>query len=331
MASPSYSILHPVSQLLTNIVSGGIPSNNQLIASELCEQIPAPERSGTLLRESSRSFMGATGLDPRRSPGGARAVMGDTTRDSLTFKCEINSLADRIPMEDIEDSQYPMGEEERASLKLSRALLLHREQSCADLMFSLTEFPNNVTPTTKFDAAGAEPLTYIHNQLDIFRGDNHGMVCDTMVFGWDIMRALCRNPEMRGYAGTVGQGFSSGNNILNDDACITALKNIFQVDRILVGAARRETAIIGQASSEANIWNGETIGLYIMRGSDAVSQRSGSIKTMPVAALDIQYKPMIAGVWDDLDGIARNVWVEESNKFLKVDADKGRLIYNTLT
>jgi hypothetical protein len=331
MARPSYSNLHPVDQILTNIVAEAIPSDSQLIADRVMEQVDVPERSGTLLVEETRSFMGAPEADSRRAPGASRQSLSSFNRSSLTFKAEIHSFEDSIAMEDIEDSQYPGSEEERSARKVRRALRLAMEKRCADLLFSPTEFTNNTTPGTKFDAAGAEPLSFIHEQLDILRAANHGIVGDTLILGYDVFRALARNPEIRSFVGDASNGIASGNRILADDAVIGVLSSVLNIPNVFVGSARRETAIPGATSSEANIWDGETIGLYIMRGSDAVAQKSGGVKAMPVAALNMQYKSLQAGQYDSLDLVRRHVWGEHVQVFKKVDADRGRLLTNCLT
>ena len=334
MARPSYSNLHPVDQILTNIVAEAIPSDSQLIAGRVMEQVDVPERSGTLLVEETRSFMGAPEADSRRAPGASRQSLSSFNRSSLTFKAEIHSFEDSIAMEDIEDSQYPGSEEERSARKVRRALLLAQEKRCADLLFSSTEFTNNVDVTatsTAFDAAGAEPLSFLHEQLDTLRAANHGIVGDTMILGYDVFRALARNPEIRSFVGDSTKGIASGNRILANDAVIEVLRSVLNIPNVYVGSARRETAIPGATSSEANIWNGETIGLYIMRGSDAVAQKSGGVKAMPVAALNMQYKGLQAGQYDSLDLVRRHVWGEHVQLFKKVDASRGRLLTNCLT
>ena len=55
MAS-SYSNLHPVDQILSSLVVEAVPSDAQLIADKLFENIKVPERSGTLLIEQTRNF-----------------------------------------------------------------------------------------------------------------------------------------------------------------------------------------------------------------------------------------------------------------------------------
>jgi hypothetical protein len=234
-------------------------------------------------------------------------------------------------MEDIEDSQYPGSEEERSARKVRRALLLAQEKRCADLLFSTAEFTNNTTPGTKFDAAGAEPLTFLHEQLDTLRAANHGIVGDTLILGYDVFRALARNPEIRSFVGDATNGIASGNRILANDAVIEVLRSVLNIPNVYVGSARRETAIPGATSSEANIWDSETIGLYIMRGSDAVAQKSGGVKAMPVAALNMMYKGLQAGQYDSLDLVRRHVWGEHVQLFKKVDAARGRLLTNCLT
>ena len=331
MARPSYSNLHPVDQILTGIVSEAVPSDAQLIADRVMERVDIPERSGTLLVENTRSFMGAPEADSRRAPGAGRQSLSSFNRSSLTFKAEIHSFEDSIAMEDIEDSQYPGTEEARSARKVRRALLLAQEKRCADLMFSTAQFTNNTTPATKFDATGAEPLSFLHQQLDVLRAANHGIVADTMVLGYNVFRALARNPEIRSFVGDSGQGIASGNRILADSAVIEVLRSVLAVPNVYVGSARRETAIPGATSSEADIWNTETIGLYILRGSDAVAQKSGGVKAMPVAALNMQYKGLQAGQYDSLDLVRRHVWGEHVQQFKLVDATRGRLLTDCLT
>jgi len=329
MAKSSYSIIHPVDQILTGIVSEAVPSDSQLIADRVMERVDIPERSGTLLVENTRSFMGAPEADSRRAPGAGRQSLSSFNRSSLTFKAEIHSFEDSIAMEDIEDSQYPGTEEARSARKVRRALLLAQEKRCADLLFG-SSFTNTV-PGTKFDAAGAEPLTFIHQQLDTLRATNHGISADTIILGYNVFRALARNPEIRSFVGDSSAGIASGNRILADEAVLEVLRSVLAVPNVYVGSARRETAIPGATSSEADIWETETIGLYILRGSDAIAQKSGGVKAMPVAGLNLEYKGLQAGQYDSLDLVRRHVWGEHVQQFRLVDADRGLRLTDCLT
>ncbi len=327
MAS-SYSNLHPVDQILTSLVVEAVPSDDQLIANKIFENISIPERSGTILLEETRNFMGAgSGLDLERAPGASRATIGGFDRSSQTFKAKIYAASDSIAMEDIYDSQFPGSEEARLAKKVSRVMKLAREKRAADLLFDATAFNTSAAAAT-FDAAGAEPLSELHQLKDTVFEAAHGINPDTLIFGRKAFRALARNPEVRGYVGDASQNgaFSSGNLILNDAAVISVLSDVLGIPNIYVGAARRDTAKPGLASSESYIWDGQKLFMGILHGSDAIVQKSGNVKGMPVAALNFQFGDMIAGQYDSLDKTRRYVYAEEVQQFKALDSTLGHVL-----
>ena len=330
MAS-SYSNLHPVDQILSNLVVEAVPSDDQLIADKVFESIKVPERSGTILLEETRNFMGAgAGLDLERAPGSSRTNIGGFDRSSTTFKAKIYAAQDSIAMEDIFDSQYPGSEEQRIAKKVARVMKLAREKRCADILFDSTAFETS-SPATKFDAAGSEPLTFLHELKDTVFEKAHGINPDSLIFGRKVFRELARNPEIRGYLGTTTNNLASGNRILNDEAVLAVLRDILGIPNIHVGQARQDTAVPGAASSESYIWNNESIFMGILRGSDAIVQKSGNVKGMPVAALNFQFGNMVAGQYDSLDKTRRYVYAEEVNQFKAIDSTLGHVVTDCLT
>jgi len=333
MAS-SYNNIHPVDQILTSLVSEVVPSDDQLIANQIFENVKIPERSGTFLLENSRNFMGAgVGLDLERAPGASRANIGGFDRTSLTFKAKIYSAQDSIAMEDIIDSQYPGGEEARIVRKVRRAMMLAKEKRAADLMFDTGSFSNDTCTNVmggKVDAAGTDGLTGLDKLKDLVFGAAHGINPDTLIFGRGVFRALARNPEVRGYAGTAAQGLASGNMILTDEATKQVLRDILGIPNVYVGEARRETAVPGATSSEAQIWNTETIFCGILKGADAIVQKSGNVKGMPVAALNFDFGGMQAGQYDSLDATRRYVYAEEVQQFKAIDSTLGYILTDCL-
>jgi hypothetical protein len=151
-----------------------------------------------------------------------------------------------------------------------------------------------------------------------------------MILGRDVFRVLARNPEIRGYVGDSSAGIAAGNRILNDEAVIAVLRDVLGIPNIHVGQARQDTAVPGATSSESYIWNGETIFMGILRGSDAIVQKSGGVKAMPVAALNFQFGNMVAGQYDSLDKTRRYVYAEEVQSFQAIDSTLGHVLTNTL-
>ena len=333
MAS-SYSNIHPVDEILSSLVVEAVPSDSQLIADQVFETVKVPERSGTILLEESRNFMGAgAGLDLERAPGSSRATIGGFDRTSQTFKAKIYAASDSIAMEDIFDSQYPGSEEARLARKVSRVMKLAKEARAADVLFDdATNFVSyTAVPGTKFDAAGAEPLTYLDTIKDTVFANAHGITPDTMILGRGTFRALARNPEIRGYVGDSSKGVAAGNRILSDEAVLAVLRDVLGIPNIYVGQALRDTAVPGAASDESAIWHNKKIFMGILRGSDAIVQKSGNVKGMPTAALNLEFGGMQAGQYDSLDSTRRYVYAEEVHQMKLIDASLGYVLTDCIT
>jgi hypothetical protein len=332
MAS-SYRNIHPVDEILSNLVAEAVPSDAQLIADKVCENINVPQRSGTLLLETSRNFMGAgAGLDLERAPGASRARIGGFDRSSLTYRCELYSAQDGIAMEDIIDSQYPGSEEARIVKKVARVMKLAKEKRAADTLFDGSNF-NTATSTAqfggKFDVAGAEPLSYLHELKDVVFENAHGLNADTLILGRQVFRSLARSGELRGFFGDSSAGVASGARVLNDEVVLSVLRDVLGIPNILVGAARQDTAVPGASSSESYIWTGDSIFMGILHGADAVQSRSG-VRMMPVAAANMVFETLKAGQYDELDMTRRNVWADESQKFQVIDGNLGFVLTDCL-
>jgi hypothetical protein len=334
----SYASLHPVDQILTNLAIESIPSDVQLIGDKIFESIDVSSvgRTGTILVENSRNFMGAqSGITAERAPGASRARLNGFDRSSITFACKPFGFEDGIAMEDIYDSQFPQGEEQRLSKKVGRALKLAREQRAASLMFTAGNWSNstlanlnNGSTGTQWNQAGAEPLTDLHVLMDVVRASNHGIKPDSLILGYGAIRALARNPEIRGIF-LATSGAASGERILQNQAVIEVLKAHLGISNIYVGDARVETAVAGLASSEADIWTASTVWMGSLRGSDAIQQQGG-VKMAPLAAANFSFMPLYAGQYDSLDKTTRNVWAEMIDQDKIIDSNMGYCLTSCL-
>ena len=68
----------------------------------------------------------------------------------------------------------------------------------------------------------------------------------------------------------------------------------------------------------------------ILRGSDAIVQKSGNVKGMPVGALSLSFSNMVAGQYDSLDRTRRYVYAEEVGTFHAVDSTLGFILTDCL-
>lgn len=339
MAS-SYSNYHPVDEILTSLVSEAVPSDSQLIASQVFETVKIPQRSGTLLVENTRNFMGSPDLDTRRAPGASRALIGSFDRTSLIYKAETHGLGDKIAMEEIADSQYPGSEEARSARKVRRSLMLSKEKRAADLLFNAAVFTNTNNCTAvmggKVNAAGTDALTGLDKVKDLVFQASHGINPDSIVLGRGVARSLARNAEFRSYltVGTIGANFGvagGGSLVLNDEAVKSIIRDVLGIPNVYIGSARRETANPGATSAESQIWTDDSLFCGILKGSDAIVSKTAGVKAMPVAALNFELMSLKAGQYDSVEsGICRNVWAEEMHLFKAIDPTLGFLVTTCL-
>ena len=119
---------------------------------------------------------------------------------------------------------------------------------------------------------------------------------------------------------------AGANQILSDEAVKAELRDILGIPNIYVGQALRDTAVPGATSSESAIWTGSKIFMGILRGADAIVQKSGNVKGMPTAALNLEFGGMQAGQYDSLDSTRRYVYAEEVHDFKLIDASLGYVV-----
>lgn len=116
MAS-KYQKLHPVDPILTQLAVEAIPSDAQLIADKVLDRIPVSDRSGTILLDDTRNFMGSPEIEAKRAPGADRQIISNYDPSSTTFKCDFFGLEDVFALQDIKDNQLPRNYEERSAKK----------------------------------------------------------------------------------------------------------------------------------------------------------------------------------------------------------------------
>lgn len=317
MPMSSYKKLHPVDQILTNLAVEAIPSDGQLIADKCLEQIPVTDRSGTILLEDTRNFMGDPSVSAKRASGADRQLISNFDSSSTSFKCDIYGLEDVFALQDVKDSQLPRNYEERSAKKVGRALKIDREKRASDLLFGASNWGSytstlanlgNGSAGTAWSSSSAQPLKDLDVLKDVVRANSHGIKPDTLILGYGAIRALGRNPEVRGIFYETS-GATVGERIMAEEQVVAVLKSVLRIQNIFVGEARYETALPGATSSEADIWTPSTVFMGILRGSDAVEQVNG-VSLQPVAAVDLVYQGIEAGTFDSINRIRRHVYAE---------------------
>jgi len=337
----SYAQKHPVNEILSSVLFEAVQDLSLLIQDEVLPPVDVSTvgRTGTLLIENDRNLMGSPDADDLRAPGAERKPITSHIRTTTTYTCDIRCLSDAIPMEDIEDSQFPGDEEERMVRRVGRSLRLKREDRVAQFFMSGAPAWTTVAQAAipggsglQVNVAGATPAVDWHLAHDIVRGTSNGVDPSDMIIPYDVVRACGRNLELRGYVGDATLGVSGGGDRVMPTSAILAVlaQSVGNGSlRIHVGAMRHETAVKGVATAQADQWT-DTVWIGLLPGPNAVTVGKSRVRVEPAAAVSFSSMGWVGGMYDTLDLTARHVWAEYHRGDTVINLNRGLRISNVL-
>jgi hypothetical protein len=242
--------------------------NKELIADLVLPRTPVNERSfkWDLHAKSDMFTVPDTRVGRKGMPGEVEFTAAEQTSSVLDY-----GLDDVVPQEDIESARGkgldPLG---RATEGLTELLMLAREKRVADLVFTAANYPAGSKVTldannkwSAFTDAASDPVEDILSAAE-------GMLMkpNTLVLGSQVWFQLRRHPKVLAAVFPVGGNAASGG-----VASLQAVSDLFEIDRILIGKAFINTAVMGQTASYGRVWGKQAALLRInplagVRGND---------------------------------------------------------------
>ena len=157
-----------------------------------------------------------------------------------------------VPERDISEAQRqdsawdPMAQ---ASMGATQLIHLAREKRVADIVFNTANYPATnravVASAQQWDEAAADPVGVIMDALDVpITRPN------SMVIGQAVYTKLRQHPKLVEAVKAVGGGAGGTPGIVSRQA----IADLFELDRILVGATWRNSAKRGQDASYSRLW-----------------------------------------------------------------------------
>lgn len=160
-------------------------------------------------------------------------------------------LEDPIPNADIENAPKGYNPKEHAVAAIEDLIALDREKRVADLLFTSANYgANTASPATKWNAAsGSTPIDDILTALDAPL-----MRPNALIFGQQSWRSLSTNADIN----KAVHGNSGDSGI----ATRQQVAALFEVQEVLVGLGRANTARKGQTASLTRVWGDNVACLY---------------------------------------------------------------------
>ncbi|MCH8029075.1 MAG: hypothetical protein IH874_03990 [Candidatus Dadabacteria bacterium] len=175
-----------------------------------------------------------------------------------TFTVTDHALADWVPQEVVDASDNPVSPLVDTNDFLNERLDLAQEDRVAALVFLAATYPsgNKVTlsGTSQWSGSADDPVSDVLTAVETCF-----MRANTLVFGeeaWKVFRIL---PEVLDAvkSSTRFQGSQGGL------ASSSEVASLFDVNRVLIGRARKNTADEGQTPAYARIWGKHMVALHV--------------------------------------------------------------------
>lgn len=268
---------YPIDPALTAIAIAY--HNDKYIADMVLPRIRVAKQEFKFLRYSADTFFNVpdTKVGRRSRPN---QVTLDATE--ITDSTEDHGLDGGVPMSDMEnaDERYdPLGNE---VMFIQELIALDREQRVANTVFNAATYPAGLKQTlagaSQFSDPASKPIETINAALDIPL-----MRPNQLIFGQAGWTRFRSHPQI--VEAVKGTGAKEGN------ATREQVAALFEVDEVLVGSARGNSAKRGQAAQLVRLWGNHIAATYKAPVPEA--------KGVVTFGGTFQWGDRIAGQWED--------------------------------
>lgn len=181
---------------------------------------------------------------------------GDFEFETGTYSCEEYGWEE--PVDDTEAALYRrfFDAEEVATLRATDILLRYHEIRCAAALFNSSNFTVSNVSTEWSTGASATPYADVKAGKQAMRAAS-GLMPNVMAMSLKVFENCVATTEIKDVL-----KYTNPIEILGSEAKRRLLAQYFEVDRILVGNAVKDTAKKKKAFSLADVWDDEYVGLY---------------------------------------------------------------------
>jgi len=238
---------------LTNLVIKAFNTGlDQFIAQQIFPPVPVGKQSDKYYTIPKGAFLRVP--NTRRAPKTlANRIEFDVSSDS--YFADNYALAGEIALEDLDNADAALQLRQNTSNVVISGLLRDLEVRAANRVTSGTQLGSYVSLSggAKWnDFTNGSPISDV-TTAHAFIAQRTGLIANTLVIDRDTLKIVRRHPELLDMF-----KYTSGGQI-NDQQ----LREVFEVERILVGRGIKENALEGGTSSMTNIWGNNAVLAYI--------------------------------------------------------------------
>jgi len=231
--------------------------NDELVADRVAPRIKVEHRSDKyyVLDEMEAFNVQADRTAPNAD---ANEIVISLSDDEYAVKDY--ALGSWVPREAIANADDPVDPLGRAVEGIKNRLMLAREKRVADLAFAAATYGSGyktqLSGTTQWSHADADPVNAILTALDVpLQRPNR------MIVGAEVWRVLRQRAEIVAAAFPLGGNAASGG-LVGGWATTQAVAQMLELDEIVVGRARYNSAAAGQTGVLSRVWGKHALLYY---------------------------------------------------------------------
>jgi hypothetical protein len=192
--------------------------------------------------------------DSKRGQGARSKEVTHNISTGLTYFCEDHALKEFVADEDVDGAPAGVDPYVDATENVTEKLLVSREIETAALLTSTSVITQNTTlsGTSQWSDPNSNPVAAIRGAKKTVR-DSIMVDPNTLMISKNVFDKLVDHPAI------VERVKYSQLGILTADL----LARFFDVDRVIIGAAKKNTSVEGQADSMSDIWGNDALLAYI--------------------------------------------------------------------
>lgn len=274
---------------LTNMVIGFEPKN--FIVQDIFPVISVGKQNDLYYKWDKEDFF--------RIPNTIRSrkTKGQTIEynvSSEAYNAKNYALVNEFAFEDMVNADTVLSGRDKRARGIKNNLTLDWEDRVASKITSGSNLGSYTTlsGTAQWsDYANSDPV----NDIEVGRASirsTTGLTPNTLILSWDVFRKLKQHPDIIDRIKYVQKGVVTAD----------VMAAVFEVDRILVGQAIKNTAAEGKPGTFADVWGKNAILLHTTNGPDADGVNPSAGYTFRWDAPLLGGRGMAAERWNDPDG-----------------------------
>ncbi len=235
--------------ILTDVSLGY--QNAAYIAGLLLPTLPVKFQSGKHFVYDKGMFRSE---DAKRGPGSRSKEVTHNVSTGLTFLCEDHALKEFVADEDIDNAPAGVDPYVDATLNVTEKLLVDTEVEAAGILLATGTITQNATlsGTSQWSDGNSDPISAIRAAKATVR-DSIMVDPNTLMVSKKVFDKLVDHPAI------VERVKYSQLGVLTSEL----LARFFDVDRVIIGGAKKNTSVEGQADSMSDIWGRDALLAFV--------------------------------------------------------------------